>query len=762
MGKVDSNRPIQLNSIDKIFKDKEATEIRTGLLDGFSSDNQVTYLLTHIKDDSTVAVQCDQDGHLRWTIGETQVTLGSSWWKRFKHNWNMKFSATYKTEFEAKLDPKIALITGAYNRYMLGKAEAAEQIRLAQDTKEQRITGLETEIRAGEGDLDILREDLANVNILLDRAEALKIQLQDLRDGYLPKAICEEHLAALEKVINTYSSIWFLLSSDEEKVVKAGEDLIGVPLRTAPEREAKQKELQEEIRSIQELDTQIESCNQMIAQYGTDIATLTAQVSDKETAVNELKAALQGENVDVIPQTNLFIPLADDFTSVRASIKEFTKSNFENEMSETQIKVLNRRIQKAIRNDDAYKAIKADATAGNLEPLSIKLAEISGKLIVSSKSVWAPELELRSDRDYLIYNAIRGNLPCFKQVKNDSALIATVIWDADLVVLGEARTLVQNLLSDMNRQLTSPGLTPSEEFHLEMIMGDLLALYPYLRPQDGEVLQLPAKIDGVWTLVDYTTNRIEMSSSLLSSPLVAYGLSPSNQSAPPVLLFKGTTYPTDEGALMSFATDINPFGAVGDYGFRMGRKKIKAWLASQTSEAKVNVYGKSLGGAQSWRTAINFPDKIGKVMAYGAPGFAPLELHKLNKVTKQYPDLQFNFFCQRNDLVHFSDFVAKEGVNYYEVLSGECQNNSLAAHVDMYSTQESSMVLQMQPDAIQSPGKRAAVTIARLIASVLFPVVSVVVLINAIGRTTAFIGGETVRLIGSIGADPVIEENAIQ
>jgi hypothetical protein len=254
---------------------------------------------------------------------------------------------------------------------------------------------------------------------------------------------------------------------------------------------------------------------------------------------------------------------------------------------------------------------------------------------------------------------------------------------------------------------------------MEFIIGDLLCLLPFLRPIDGDTIQVPVKIESEWHLVDYTIERIEITPSWMGSPLVAYGLK--NPDFPPLLLYKGTTYPSDEGACLSFLTDLNPFASVGSYAFSIGREKIKTWLENNASKLKARVYGKSLGGAQAWRTALEFPEYVAKVKAYGAPGFTPGERDKIHEVTDKYKDLEIEFYCQENDPVPYSDWVADRGVNYYEVRALKKHECGILAHADMLSTHEHSEIRKMKPEEINNPLKRAAVTTARLFASVAFP-----------------------------------------
>ncbi|MBA3236978.1 MAG: hypothetical protein H0T62_01330 [Parachlamydiaceae bacterium] len=256
---------------------------------------------------------------------------------------------------------------------------------------------------------------------------------------------------------------------------------------------------------------------------------------------------------------------------------------------------------------------------------------------------------------------------------------------------------------------------------MEMIIGDILCLLPFLKPEDKEIFKIPVKTENGWEIILYTVDRIEMTPSWMGSPLVAYCLRSDIDVAPPLILFKGTTDPSDEGACLSILTDLNPFASVGSYAFFLGKEKIKVWLETFAPITKAIIYGKSLGGALAWRSAIHFPEYISKVMAYGAPGFSPWEKDLIHKVTDEDPDLQILFFCQKNDLVPYSDLSADRGVHYYEILSSNDQENPLIAHAVMASIHENSEIFDLDFEVIGNPWKRAAVTIARLFASVLFP-----------------------------------------
>lgn len=345
--------------------------------------------------------------------------------------------------------------------------------------------------------------------------------------------------------------------------------------------------------------------------------------------------------------------------------------------------------------------------------------------VFSKKYIWNPTIQPKSDHLKFIFNILRGHLPTLSEVREMSTLVHNVLYEADPKLFAEVRVLIQDLLIDMHEQLSTQALSDSDHFHMEMIIGDILSLLPFLRPVHNDTIQVPIKTKAGWELITYTIDRIEMTPAWMGSQLVAYGLHSDFDQAPPLLLFKGTTYPSDEGAWLSFLTDLNPFASVGSYAFSIGREKIQTWLEIHASSANAIIYGKSLGGALAWRSAINFPEKIAKVMAYGAPGFFPWEKDKVHQVTDEYPHLRdrIYFFCQENDLVPYSDWAADRGVIYYKVLTTINHENPLIAHADMYSTHENSEIQIMEQKDIQNPWKRAAVTAARLFASILFPVI---------------------------------------
>lgn len=380
-------------------------------------------------------------------------------------------------------------------------------------------------------------------------------------------------------------------------------------------------------------------------------------------------------------------------------------------------------------NEDQVKTIAKLAIAHLKKESHLSTKEIQSDLflidqavdhvIASGKAPWMPNLEFKDKRQEKIFNLMRGEFS--EEIARDKELISAVILEKNPALLKETRGLLQDVFFDMFSQMEEKKLSKQENFHMEVMIGDLLSLYPFLRPEQDEEIKIPIFIEGKWNLVSYQTDKIPLTPPWMGSPLVAYGLSPKNNlSAPPLLLFKGTTYPTDEGASLSILTDLNPGASVGSYAYSIGKKKIESWLSSHvTDENKAIIYGKSLGGAHAWRTALQFPTYVQKSMCFAAPGFSSKDLQKLNILKNEGNLPQINLFSQKNDPVQHIDLIAKNGVNYYEIL-GKKKYKGVLAHAHMNSTQESSIILNKKPSAKSL--KRVALTSLKVLSSLtLFP-----------------------------------------
>lgn len=372
----------------------------------------------------------------------------------------------------------------------------------------------------------------------------------------------------------------------------------------------------------------------------------------------------------------------------------------------------------------------------NLDEDTVKKA--INEVVISVKTPWKPNLDPTqlSHIQKILLNTMRGNLPAIKEILKNKSLLRAVIWKKNPSMMKEGRELINELFSDMNKQLNSRTQSSSETFHMEMIIGELLSLYPFLNPEQDENLSVPTLVNGKWELINYRVDRLPLTPDWMGSPLVAFGLIPETPSAPPLLLFKGTTYPTDDGFVLSLLTDINPFGAVGKYGFKLGKKKISSWLDAQTGTLKAKIYGKSLGGSLAWQTSLRFPEQVEKAMTYGAPGLGFKDLKRCQQLEHENKLPIIHFYCQKNDSVPAVNRVAKSGIQYYKTL-GKHARKGVLSHADMYSTHEISIILKLDPHHESKRWLRIGLTALQIFASLfIFPVCAAIYAVKIISVQT--------------------------
>lgn len=231
--------------------------------------------------------------------------------------------------------------------------------------------------------------------------------------------------------------------------------------------------------------------------------------------------------------------------------------------------------------------------------------------------------------------------------------------------------------------LTSLG----EHFWGEAIIGQFLSYYTFFGPQNGEKIALPIYLEGKWDLIDYTVEKIPLTPSWMGSQAFAFGLTPLLK-APPLLLFKGTSYPGDEGFGLQLLTDFNPLASVGRYLFWLGKGNIEKWL--KKGYTKSLVFGLSLGGALTLHAALNFPSLIESAFAYNTPALLPWEV----KNSQEHRGI--HVFCNENDLSSNCGFSYGRGWNVYKVLVKN-PPSFLLAHIQCYLGQKEFRLMRIQP-----------------------------------------------------------------
>ncbi len=148
---------------------------------------------------------------------------------------------------------------------------------------------------------------------------------------------------------------------------------------------------------------------------------------------------------------------------------------------------------------------------------------------------------------------------------------------------------------------------------VEMFIGHLIALYPYLDPSDQvELLQFSQES---WQLIPYRVERIP----LIMGKMVAYGLIPKHSQNVPLLLFQGTPYPSASGFWNALMSDLHPFRSIGEDIFLKAKPFIEEWMRGKEG---VKCYGLSLGGALGYHFGSFYGERV-FVHAYVSPGLFP-------------------------------------------------------------------------------------------------------------------------------------------
>jgi hypothetical protein len=287
-------------------------------------------------------------------------------------------------------------------------------------------------------------------------------------------------------------------------------------------------------------------------------------------------------------------------------------------------------------------------------------------------------------------------------------VVKAILFKRNPEFLDEARNKVQHVLIELYKKLQeNPKDNP---LTFEATIAYLLSIYPHLGPNPGEMLLVPQYIQGKWHLCNYTVERIQLTPNAFGSPLYAYGLAGTYtdeqgaHKAPPNLLFKGTTYPTDDGAFLSILTDINPFRSVGEYAFQLGRKNIQAWFNREvTEDNKARLNGLSLGGALVSITAEMYPDKIELAHAYNPPA---LRNGLINNVET---DAKVRVLWQNRDVI---SLIGSRWNPKWEIIDilGENSYNPLSAHAKGFAAEKDMIMVQLNNHRVNESGWRKVLT----------------------------------------------------
>jgi len=205
-----------------------------------------------------------------------------------------------------------------------------------------------------------------------------------------------------------------------------------------------------------------------------------------------------------------------------------------------------------------------------------------------------------------------------------------IFWKYDATLITQFRERFEHIFTDLYHQMV---WTQHDPLVTEMLIGNLIALYPLFDPMPGREVDLLQQIDGAWNLVRYRTDPVP----LVEDKVLAYGLTPvSYPKALPLILFCGTPYPAARGFWEAVKSDLHPFRSVGESIFLEGKEQIDTWMRDKP---QVKCYGLSLGGALAYHLGKTYGSRV-IVHAYVPPGLflKPIEMHKIHGVAYYHVD----------------------------------------------------------------------------------------------------------------------------
>jgi hypothetical protein len=290
-----------------------------------------------------------------------------------------------------------------------------------------------------------------------------------------------------------------------------------------------------------------------------------------------------------------------------------------------------------------------------------------------------------------------------------------LFWKYDDTIITQFRTRFEQIFKDFYHQSI---WTQHDPLVTEMLIGNLIAIYPLFDPDPGSDVDLLQQIEGKWHLVKYRTESIQ----LVEHKVLAYGMTPlDNEKALPLILFCGTPYPAAKGFWEAVKSDLHPFRSVGETIFLEGKESINAWMGSRP---KVKCYGISLGGALAYYLGKTYEDRV-IIYAYVPPGLLmnPLEMKKIHGVS----------------YYHIDDYVPSvgyhpTGVNFscYGVVT-EAKRNFLLAHARPVGCNPT-VVIEINPRHENHSMTRHLLTMGKYLISALLFILSLPFQIAAVAR----------------------------
>jgi hypothetical protein len=162
---------------------------------------------------------------------------------------------------------------------------------------------------------------------------------------------------------------------------------------------------------------------------------------------------------------------------------------------------------------------------------------------------------------------------------------------------------------------------------------------------------------------------------------------PTQAGKPPIVAFRGTV----PSKVQTVIADLDPSG-IGVYQFNPNRAVIDAQMLAASTHGPIISSGHSLGGALAQIAAATFPDRVGRIVTFQAPGVAKETAKKLEQYNAEHPDqaIESTHHRVKGDLVPLGGEALTPGVIHNHEMTGgsALSRNPLAKHTSMPLAQE--------------------------------------------------------------------------
>lgn len=162
---------------------------------------------------------------------------------------------------------------------------------------------------------------------------------------------------------------------------------------------------------------------------------------------------------------------------------------------------------------------------------------------------------------------------------------------------------------------------------------------------------------------------------------------PTQAGKPPIVAFRGTV----PSKIQTVIADLDPTG-IGMYQFNPNRALIDGQMLAASAHGQIVSSGHSLGGALAQIAAATFPDRVGRIVTFQAPGVSKELAKKLETYNAEHPDaaIESSHHRVKGDLVPMGGEALTPGVIHNHEMTGgsRLSRNPLSKHVSMPLAQE--------------------------------------------------------------------------